>query len=100
VQPQRFFGQVFRGVRAAILIAISIFLLCIAIAMVLKGQVVDGPSVVENEHRFTSLEVRLDTIQNDIKDLRQYNWIIYTALAGLAGEAGLRIIKGKPKEED
>ena len=85
------------------LLAISILLLCVALAMILKGQTVNERRTtaltVENEHRFTALETRLDSIQADIKDVKQYNWVIYSALAGLAGEAGLRILKKKQSSD-
>lgn len=92
-----------RGARAGILLAISVLLLAIAAAMLLKAQVNERSEgiIIANEHRFTALETSLASIQNDLKDLRQYNWIIYVALAGLAGEAGLRIVKrpGRPDSE-
>jgi hypothetical protein len=92
-----------RGARAAVLIAISIFLLMIAIAELMKAQTRENQRtdslVIENEHRFTTLETRLDSIQGDIKDLKQYNWVVYSALAGLAGESALRILKKKNTEE-
>ena len=59
------------------------------------GQEYDG---VEVEHRFTQLEVgqiqqaeSIKLLANQLDEIQKYIWIVLLGVAGLSGEAGLRL---------
>lgn len=93
---------VFRAARAICLWAFALFLVfSVAGGLLLRSQaqaLAVAIDPIQNEHRFTTLETKVEVIAQDLKEMRQYNWAVILGLAGLLGEAGIRIVKKPPKE--
>lgn len=50
---------------------------------------------IETEHRLTSLETTVAGLVEDMRDIRHYFWVGGVGMAGLCGEAGLRLARRK-----
>lgn len=61
---------------------------------------------VDNERRFTTLETKMSEVLSQVRDIKDtqsngqsVNYMMLLMMSGLAGEAGLRLVKGKKKDE-
>ncbi len=81
-----------RSARATILFSLSFLLGITAVSTVLAQR----PLSVEEEHRLTRLETRLDHIAEELEQIRLHAWLELAGLGGLVAEAGVRI-SGKKK---
>lgn len=84
-----------RVIRGLAFFAVSFLLTGFVVISFVHAQTIQ---VIDNEHRLTALETKVDAILADVHDLRQYNWVALLGIAGLSGEAGLRLFK-KPGEK-
>lgn len=92
----------FLAVRGVFLLAVSVFLLMLVLTLILRGQQppaeVAEEAALSNEHRMTALETRTDLMAGDIKDMKTYLWGLLFGVAGLTGEAGLRLVRKSHEE--
>ena len=108
MNTKEFWLDVFNNVRGSLLLTFAIIFISISILSWAQPNrrfldTNESDVAKENEHRFTALETKVDSMQHDISDIRGYGWIQIIGLSGLMGEAGIRIIKkpgGLFKKED
>lgn len=62
---------------------------------------------VGNERRFTTLETQMAEVLNQVRDIKDsqssgqnVNYMMLLMMSGLAGEAGLRMVRGKKKDPE
>lgn len=83
-------------VRGGVCIGLSVMcLICLVISLTGQGILekdVEAESIAA-EHRLTALETKMDLQAAEIHDVRQTQWLILLALAGLTGETGIRVLK-------
>lgn len=89
-------AHVFDRIRAVFLFAAALLLAIIALTLLLRPLHAQIPAEeIAYEHRFTALETKIDAIQKTMETKEMFAWIQYAGLAGLLGEAGLRVVKNR-----
>ena len=88
-----------------ILRGVALLVISLALLVSAPGVIAQHSHDLEEEHRFTSLETRVDLLMSELNGIKAaiqeqnkvFFWQLF-ALAGLTGEAGIRIIRSRKKE--
>ena len=83
-----------KAIRVGALLGTSILLLCSALGLAMQTRGVQMDAVT-TEHRFTSLEDKVDNLIRDITEIKLTRWLELLGISGLIGERGIQIISRK-----